>query len=66
MIFRLSATAIAFLLLASRVSAHPGHGVNPQANDPWHYIAEPPHLLMWMAIVACTFVAVRLVRRWAS
>jgi hypothetical protein len=59
MIFRLSLAILSLLMLTAHGLAHPGHGVNPAANDPIHYVAEPVHFLPWLAVFAIVVFAVR-------
>jgi hypothetical protein len=63
MMFRFLAGTFAFLLLATSLSAHPGHGVNPAGNDALHYVLELPHLAIWAAAAAAFYAISRLGRR---
>lgn len=53
--------ALVLLLLPSLAAAHPGHG----RSDPgslWHYLGEPEHATVLLAIVAGAALVVSLAR----
>jgi hypothetical protein len=52
-----------FCLFGKSLYAHPGHGVNPVANEPWHYLLAPQHALFWVSVACLSYLAYRVMRR---
>jgi hypothetical protein len=51
------------VLCCRSLYGHPGHGVNPAANEPWHYLVEPQHAIFWLLAASLVYLAYRAARR---
>ena len=55
----LSTLTLAMIASGSHAWGHPGHGVTPELNGIFHYLAEPLHVLPWIALAAAAYWVVR-------